>query len=230
MATPAGPAFEDLAARARIRDAALLQFARLGTSGATIRGIAEAAGVSPGLVQHHFGSKESLREACDSYVFDIVRRAKQEALEGGMADPNFLSVVLRTALPVQRYLARAMVDGSPSAAALFDDLVDFSEQYLRQGAPGMSRPNTSDLHAYAAVMTAMNVGLFVLHEHLARALDADPLSVEGYPRLGQAMLEIYADNLLSPEVIAQARVGFERMRAASSAARPTPPAQEDDDA
>ena len=44
----------DLTARARIRDAALRLFAERGVEGVTIREIAEAAGVSGGLVRHHF--------------------------------------------------------------------------------------------------------------------------------------------------------------------------------
>ncbi|MGH3750942.1 MAG: helix-turn-helix domain-containing protein, partial [Micromonosporaceae bacterium] len=54
-------AHEDLTARARIRDAALRLFAERGIGPATIRDIAKAAGVSSGLVRHHFGSKEALR-------------------------------------------------------------------------------------------------------------------------------------------------------------------------
>src|SRR4029450_2363894 len=64
----------DTTGRARIRDPALEQFALHGFEGATIRDIAEAAGVSPGLVQHHFRSKEGLRRACDEAVLDLVRR------------------------------------------------------------------------------------------------------------------------------------------------------------
>ncbi|MBA9005201.1 TetR/AcrR family transcriptional regulator [Thermomonospora cellulosilytica] len=202
---------EDLTARARIRDAALLQFAEHGVNGATIRGIAEAAGVSPGLVQHHFGTKEELRRACDAYAIETIRRTKQRALEEGMADPGFLSMAVDVALPIQRYVARALVDGSPAAAELFDDAVAFSEELLGRGAPGMSRPTTSDLHAYAAVMTAMNFGLIVLHEHLSRALGADTLTREGYRRLASALLEIHADNLLSPELVEQARAALRHM-------------------
>ena len=55
---------EDLTARARIRDAALLHFGEQGFDRATIREIARTAGVSSGLVRHHFGSKQALREAC----------------------------------------------------------------------------------------------------------------------------------------------------------------------
>ncbi len=76
---------EDLTGRARIRDAAMLEFAEHGAKGATIRGIAKAAGVSPALVQHHFGTKEALRRACDEYVIETIRETKQEASAAGWA-------------------------------------------------------------------------------------------------------------------------------------------------
>ncbi|MFC9977813.1 TetR/AcrR family transcriptional regulator [Spirillospora sp. NPDC127200] len=219
------PSNEDLTARARIRDAALLQFAELGVSGATIRGIADAAGVSPGLVQHHFGTKEALRQACDDYAIEAIRQTKQKALDGGMGDPGFLSVAMNTALPIQRYVARALVDGSPAAAQLFDDAVAFSEDILGRGAPGMRKPTTSDLHGYAAVVTAMNFGLIVLHEHLSRVLGANTLTREGYPRLALAMLDVHVDNLLPAETVEQARVALRQLVDGSA-----PPAQEADDA
>jgi AcrR family transcriptional regulator len=86
---PEDPAYGNLTARARIRDAALLQFAEPGVNGATIRGIAEAAGVSPGLVQHHFGSKEALREACDTYATEVVQHTSR-ASTSKVADRGFL--------------------------------------------------------------------------------------------------------------------------------------------
>ena len=74
-----GTAFEDLTARARIRDAALRLFGDRGTDGTTIRDIAATAGVSGGLVRHHFGSKEGLRDACDAYALDSLMRLKEQA-------------------------------------------------------------------------------------------------------------------------------------------------------
>ncbi len=70
----ASPPSEDLTTRARIRDAAVLRFGREGF-GASVRTVAADAGVSPGLVIHHFGSKDGLRAACDEYVL----RAAAEA-------------------------------------------------------------------------------------------------------------------------------------------------------
>ncbi|MEO3782343.1 TetR family transcriptional regulator [Actinocorallia sp. B10E7] len=207
------PAAEDLTARARIRDAALLEFAEHGVKGATIRGIAKAAGVSPGLVQHHFGTKEELREACDAYALETIRGIKRQGLGEEMGDPEFLSAAVEVGLPIQRYMARALVDGSPAATRLFDDAVAFSEELLGSGAPGVNAPNTSDPHAYAAVLTGMSFGLMVLHEHLSRTLGVDTFSREGYRRLALAMLDVNDDRLMSPELVAQARAALQQLPA-----------------
>jgi len=202
---------EDLTARARIRDAALREFAEHGVSGATIRGIAKAAGVSPGLVQHHFGSKEALRRACDEYVIGVIRETKKETLEGGIATPGFLPGALTLALSVQRYVARALVDGSEAAARLFDDAVEFAEDVIVNGTEGLAPAKTADPHAYAAVMCAMSFGAVVLHEHLTRNLGADPLTPAGYPRMALAMLDIFTDDLLEPGLVAQARAALREL-------------------
>ena len=76
-----GVAFEDLTARARIREAALMHFAEEGYERATVRAIARSAGVSPGLLRHHYGSKEELRTACDDYVFESLHRLNEQLLE-----------------------------------------------------------------------------------------------------------------------------------------------------
>src|SRR5699024_11466848 len=69
----------DLTARARIRDAAIECFGQQGF-GVSVRAIAKHAGVSAGLVIHHFGSKEKLREACDDHVIQLIRETKTETL------------------------------------------------------------------------------------------------------------------------------------------------------
>lgn len=205
------PAAEDLTARARIRDAALEQFAAHGVRGTTIRGVAEAAGVSPGLVQHHFGSKQRLREACDDHVMAEIRRIKMEALDNGSTDPGYLSAAVQAGVPLRRYLARALVDGSPGAARLFDETVQFTKEMMESPPPGLSKPTTSDLHAYAVAMASMSFGVIALHEHLTRALGVDTLSAEGYPRLTRALIEVFTDNLLSPELVEQSLAAMDQM-------------------
>ncbi|MBC6463498.1 TetR/AcrR family transcriptional regulator [Actinomadura sp. HBU206391] len=224
---PEDPAQADLTARARIRDAAMVQFAERGIKGATIRGIAEAAGVSPGLVQHHFGSKEALREACDSHSMEIIRRTS-EISPSKMSEPGFLSVAMRTTMPVRRYVARAMVDGSPAAAALFDEMVAYTEEYMRHPAAGFGTPETSDMRAYATTMVTFSLGPLVLHEHLSRALGVDVLTLEGFPRLALAMVEILSGGLVSPEILRDARAAYEKMLDGSPAPPSTGPGEESD--
>ena len=65
----------DLTAYARIRDASLELFADRGVPATSIRDIAAAAGVSGGLVQHHFGTKAGLRDAINDHVVAIAADA-----------------------------------------------------------------------------------------------------------------------------------------------------------
>jgi TetR/AcrR family transcriptional regulator, regulator of cefoperazone and chloramphenicol sensitivity len=203
------PRFEDLTARARIRDAALRLFAERGIDGASIRDIAKAAGVSGGLVRHHFGSKEGLRDACDAYALDRLMRIKEQAvLDGQLANPGFLPATHPTILLLYRYLARGMVDGSKAAASMFDDMVELAEQWLARHEPGHSQ----DPRAYAAVLVAMQTGLLALHEHLSRALGMDILAPEGHLRMSKALIDFYSSPLMSPELAAQAHAAFEQVQ------------------
>lgn len=211
---PDRPDEGDLTARARIRDAALLQFAERGFNETTIRAIAEAAGVSSGLVQYHYRSKEALREACDRYAFDFFRQTKNEAHgKGQFADPNFLSIAFRTSFPVLRYLARALADGSASAAELFDELVEYTQDALWAGMPGVNPPPDHDREGLSAVLTAMQLGVLVLHPHLTRVLGSEIFSAQTYPRLVMALLDIHSHSLVTPETAAQARAGLAHVQA-----------------
>ena len=69
------PTPEDLTAKARLRDAALRLFAERGIEATPVRDIANAAGVSGGLVRPHFGSKEGfLARSCGFGVAGACRR------------------------------------------------------------------------------------------------------------------------------------------------------------
>ena len=193
---------EDLTARARIRDAALRLFADRGLDGTTIRDIAKEAGVSGGLIRHHFGSKDDLRSACDSYALGQLMQIKEQAvLDGQLGNPAFMSAAHPTVLLTYRYLARSLVDGSPAAEAMFDEMVGLCEAWLARHNPGQM----ADPRGYSAVLVAMQSGLFMMHGQLSRWLGADIFTAEGHLRLTAAMIDFYSQPLLSPELAEQAR-------------------------
>src|SRR5690625_7898495 len=79
------PMPEELTAGERILQAALRRFAVDGLS-APLRRVAADAGVSAGLIIHHYGSREKLLAACDARVLEITRREKSEVMQGGAAE------------------------------------------------------------------------------------------------------------------------------------------------
>jgi AcrR family transcriptional regulator len=201
-----GPAPEDLTARARIRDAAFKHFSEHGFARATIRDIARTAGVSPGLVRHHFGSKEALRQACDEHALEALRRYNDQALAG--EESPAVGGESRGAIgPLQRYLARALIDKSSLAASLFDEMVMMGEQWLARADKDREDAPSADRRTRAALMTAMALGIPAFHEHLSRVLDIDVLSPEGDRRIAVAILDLYSHSMISSEFAAAAKEG-----------------------
>jgi len=185
---------DDLTARARIRDAAIRLFGERGIEGASIRDIAAEAGVSSGLVRHHFGSKDALRAACDKYARERMGEISAELADGdGVAalDPATLHPRV---FPLQLYLVRSMMDGSESATALFLEAVDTIEQWSE--GYGLK---PSDPRAYAAALAAIKLSVFILREQVSKALGEDITSPAGYARIGQGLMEVFTIPLVTPE-------------------------------
>jgi AcrR family transcriptional regulator len=213
--------FEDLTARARIREAALRHFADEGYERATIRSIAQTAGVSPGLLRHHYGSKDALRQACDEYVFEMLHCINEQILE----DPSSAANPRQTSKRFGRYVARALADGSGAVGAIFDEMVTMTEQWLARADEARSDPPTIDRRTRAALVTAMKVGVPLLHDHVSRALGTDMFEPEGERIIALALLDIYSHRLLDEQAVAAAEIGFDREAASASppvtSARPT---------
>src|SRR5690349_17713073 len=122
---------DDLTARARIRDAAIKLFTERGIEGASIRDIATEAGVSSGLVRHHFGSKEALRDACDSYAKDRMAELGRQLIDEQNLENVSVASIQPISFPLQTYLVRSMMDGSPTAAGLFLQMVELGEDWAK---------------------------------------------------------------------------------------------------
>jgi AcrR family transcriptional regulator len=222
---PPAPA-DDRSASARIRDAAIVVFAEAGFRAATVRAIAERAGVSAALVMHHYGSKERLREACDAFVTSFVRERKIEAMQAGPGlDPLALLRDGDDRLPLLGYLGRALQDGSPTVATLVDEMVADAEAILAAGVEsGTVRP-LDHPRGVAAVLTLWSLGALVLHEHVHRILGTDLTGPWSTAALSAGYtlpaVEILTRGLVAPGM-------YERLAAATEAAPPgSAPAKEE---
>ncbi|WP_116116041.1 TetR/AcrR family transcriptional regulator [Austwickia chelonae] len=171
-----GSSNQDLTPRARIRNAALSEFAATGLTKTTIRSIATRAGVSPALVIHHFGSKDGLRAACDEHLLHWLRAEKTAAFSGVQLPTR--AEYMRTHpdfVVLYNYLRRVMTEGGPAADKLFDQFVADAESYLALGEKaGTIRPS-QDPRARAVVSTAIGLGLLAFDQQIARHLGGESL-------------------------------------------------------
>ena len=127
----------DLTAKARIREAALELFAANGVAATSLRAVAKEAGVSPGLIVHHFGSKEGLCRAVDEAVVRRIEMALAEVpLDGSGGDPfeerrEMITALLQGQPVLCEYIGRTLSEDTEASAALFHRLF---ESARRDGA------------------------------------------------------------------------------------------------
>lgn len=213
MTDAAPDAPDDRSTRARIRDTALTQFATHGIKGTSVRTIARAAGVAPSHVIHYFGSKEGLRVACDEYVAATLR-AQQDEVAGAGLDLDPLASLRRSrhGLPLLAYLARSLVETSPSSDALVDQLVADAERYIAALVANGLVTQSQNPHVRAVLLTFWSIGSLALHTQLERLLgvsmtepDDDPSHLSEY---AEATLELLGPGLLAPAMAARLREVF----------------------
>ena len=169
-------AADDLTARARIRDSAIVYFGRHGFSSATVRAIAADAGVSPALVLHHFGSKDGLREACDDYVTQCIDDLAGHA-STHLGSQDLLDLMSRTPqlAPLVPYLITTMTDGGDFAQKLWDRLVADAQSYLAAAVAGGKVRPAGDERRRAELLTIFKVGMYTLSRYvLPGPPDAEP--------------------------------------------------------
>jgi AcrR family transcriptional regulator len=192
------PADDDRTARARIRDAAVLTF---GTAGfdASVRSVAAEAGVSPGLVMHHFGSKDGLRAACDEHVLRVIREAETDAFDSAPGAMLAQLAELDQFAPLVGYLVQALLAGGDLASTLLARMTTDAESYLAEAvAAGRIRPSR-DPAARAAYLVDIGIGavLAFVRRHPTAAGDPRAL-LRAYAEANSLpALELYTEGLLT---------------------------------
>lgn len=200
----------DLTSRALIRDRALALFAAQGPDAVTIREIAAAAGVSPGLVVHHYGSKQSLRDAVNEHVTHLFDEmfasitADPAPLAGGGARAAASFAELMTAYlpadsPVPAYLRRLLLSGDTAGRELFRRWFSLSAEMTEQlVAAGVLRP-AADIGVRTAFLVINDLAVLLLRDHLTDALGIDPLSPNGARRWASDVIAAYTDGVFLQE-------------------------------
>jgi AcrR family transcriptional regulator len=178
----------------RIRTAALEGFARQGVSATSIRDIAEAAGVSPGLIQHYFSSKAALRVAVDEHVTEVARAALGVREVHG--DPVEDIAQRLTALVADHflallYVARGVAEQDEAALAIFDTLADLCRRQLAEfQRRGMLRPDL-DLEWAALHTVLINLGTVIMEPGVSRQLGRPFLAKRQLERWKQATTALF---------------------------------------
>ncbi len=121
---------EDLTAKARIRNAAMDLFAQYGESRVSLRAVAAEAGVTLGLVQHHFKTKAGLRDAVDQlvseYFYQAVHSVPNTGTPGEVAGARDEAVreMLRENPAVVNYIRRAVLEPEPARLKFLERQVE----------------------------------------------------------------------------------------------------------
>jgi AcrR family transcriptional regulator len=191
----------DRTARARIRDTAIHRFAVEGF-GTSVRAIAAAAGVSAGLVMHHFGSKDKLRAECDAHLLAMIRRLKRENVADAAAGQSFFHkfAAVEENAPIVGYVLRSMQDGSPLAREFIDHMVTDAVGYTREGvAAGVIVPSRDEA-ARARYLTLSSLGALLLEVQLTPPSDpADLVAIvrNYFTNTYLPMMELFTEGFLT---------------------------------
>lgn len=191
--------------RERIVSAAVKSFAQQGVSNTPLRAVADAAGVSVGLVQHYFGNKAGLISAVDEYVLQVfgdVLEAdplpeppgeQSEELRGRFAQ------LFHKYPEVTDYVAHALSQGDEIGNVIFDGLLQIS---VAQGEGfaehGLVRPDLDSVWG-AINPLILRVGAMILRNHIERHIPAAFYTPEQLSRWDTAVTSLIRRGQFVPE-------------------------------
>jgi AcrR family transcriptional regulator len=196
---------EDLTAKARIFDAAIEAFARYGSK-ASVRNIAVASGVSPGLVIHHFHSKQSLRKACDAEVLKRYHELEVKAVVSPVASVGAVEELSEESGMIFVYMLRSLADGGSAARKFMSELLVETEEIMKVSLDqGLINPSVNE-SARSEFWSMQTIG-YMLLRYLLEQPD-DPLkfvrSIWKRPELVIAQVESMTTPLLKDDSILKA--------------------------
>ena len=199
MRTASPVSNRDLTARARLRNSAIEMFALRGF-GASVREIAAHAGVTAGLITHHFGSKQSLREECDAEVLRQYSTLKNDGIAMSPTQTMTMMAELDDYAPMLVYILRSVREGGAAGVIFLQNMIDEAVRFSEEGvATGVVRPSRDPL-ARARYLVTSSLGGLLLQLSLLPQLDlADigPTVRRLVDEITLPTLEVYTEGVLT---------------------------------
>jgi AcrR family transcriptional regulator len=186
----------------RILGAALEGFAHDGVKATSIRDVAAAAGVSPGLVQHYFPSKAALRAAVDEHVTEVARDALAlRKVEGDVIEDlsQRLTALVADHFLALQYLARGVAESDEAALAIFDTLMELCREQLAElQQRGMLRADL-DLEWAALHTVLINLGTVIMEPGVSRQLGRPFLTKRQVQRWKEATMALFVSGEIAAD-------------------------------
>jgi AcrR family transcriptional regulator len=203
LSGPGRAAAEELSAVDRIRNAALKILATHGASGTSLRAVAAAAGVSLGLVQHHFATKSGLIKAVDDYALAVVVTAITQPIPDTTPDSvaeigDRVTRMIAQNPDIADYVGRALTDGRPVADMIFDSLLNSgTARWHRRAERGETRPGL-DLTWAAINALVLALGSLILRRHIDRHLPEPLMTPAQLKRWQESVNTLLREGYLRP--------------------------------
>lgn len=184
--------------RERLVRTAFVLFAEKGFDSVTVRDIASASSVSVGLINHHFGSKDGLREAVDEFFIAQF----EDAITG--AAPQEMSTTLDPAEVIDAwierhaddwptivaYFRRALLEESDWGFSLFQRFYGFVQAtVMRMDAAGQIAPDVDRLWL-PFLMMYLEIGTMVFDPYIKRVLGRSGYDRELWQRRHRAYMTL----------------------------------------
>ncbi|MBX3484836.1 TetR/AcrR family transcriptional regulator [Phenylobacterium sp.] len=173
-------------------------FAEKGFDSVTVRDIAAASSVSVGLINHHFGSKDGLREAVDEFFIAQFEDAITDAAPQGLSatqDPAELidAWIERHAEDwptIVAYFRRALLEESDWGFSLFQRFYGFVQStVMRMDAAGQLAPDVDRLWL-PFLMMYLELGTMVFDPYIKRVLGRSGYDRELWQRRHRAYMTL----------------------------------------
>lgn len=189
-----------LKGRDRLIMVAMQLFAERGFDGVTVRDIAKEAGVSIGLINHHFDSKEGLRAAVDAHFLErtskAISRASREMANSDLDkvaeyQRNWIRQYADEWPSFAAYLRRAITENSDWGEHLFREYFDsVSKMIMRSDADGCIADEADRLWLPLLYMF-MLIGPLMLDPYIKAMMGKSTYDPEMWGRFQKALRHLF---------------------------------------